>query len=344
MDNYNQLGDTCQDLLDHLLDTAEDDTERAELQRRFDEAAEAQRQRNVWWETHRNPPTLDGRVRRPVYRTPGPVPTDAPAYGPPHDWGHDGTELWDRYPDLDGSVRWVRHPANAYRCLVCRDTRYVRHDAPMGSPEYGLAFLCRCQTENAPAPPTPAQTRFINAGLRPELARCTLENFLRRDGTSLALNAVYALCTAHRTGGETPRWLILYGDTGTGKTHLLIAALQEMLAREEGAATTATKFLEACKADQFAYEGQITQQVIDARILLLDEVGTQSSGDWGTGKLEYVLNERYEQRAWTLLGMTMARDQLDAWSARLASRFADRRLAVSATLTCTDYRRERGAS
>lgn len=308
--------------------------ERAALRAQWEGLSEAQRQRNVYWEASRPPPLLDGRPFEPLRRTPGPVPEAPPPYGPPHAEGHDGTELWDRSP----SGQRIAHGVG-YRCLVCRDARFVRRDLPVGHPEFGQAVACACQTEDPAVRAALIAGRLARSGIPAALARCTVDGFERRRGTEHALNAVYAVCTAHRTGGDTPRWLVLYGEPGTGKTHLLTAALQQMLPRAEGFGAPLGSFLAACKAGEFARDEGLTQQAIDAPILLFDEVGAQGDGDWGREKVERILNARYERRAWTLLGITVASANVEAWSPRLASRFADRRLVVSAALTCGDYRR-----
>lgn len=311
-----------------------DAAERADLRAIFERAAEAQRQRTAYWEAHRPEPTLDGRPFQPVYRTPGLVPETQPPYGPPHDWAHDGTELWDR----DMGV--VLPHGTGYRCLVCRDAGFVRPDRAVGHPEFGHALQCRCRTENPAERAQLIARRLARSGIPVELARCTLDTFRQRNGATHALNAVYALTAAHRTGAEAPRWLVLYGEPGTGKTHLLTAALQQMLPLAEGFGATVGMFLDACKANQFARDAELTAQAIDAPILLFDEVGAQGDGDWGREKIERILNARYERHAWTLLGVTVARENVAGWSPRLASRFEDRRLVVSTTLTCSDYRRQ----
>jgi len=311
-----------------------DPRERAELRAIFARAAEAQRQRTAYWEVHRPEPTIDGRPFQPIHRTPGEVPAEPPPYGPPHDWAHDGTELWDR--DLTGRV--IPHGVG-YRCLVCRDSGYVGQELEVGHAEFGQSHQCACQTEDAAARAALIRTRLARSGIPTELARCTLETFIRRDGTTHALNAIYALCTAHRTGAELPRWLVLYGPPGTGKTHLLTAALQQMLPMAEGFGATLGLFLDACKANQFARDADLTMKAIEAPILMVDEVGAQGDGDWGREKVERILNARYERRAWTLLGVTVGQPNVEQWSPRLASRFSDRRLVVSATLTCGDYRK-----
>jgi DNA replication protein DnaC len=285
---------------------------------------EAQRQRNVYWETHRPQPLLDGKPFEPLRRTPGPVPAEPPPYGPPSDWLHDQSA--------------------GYRCLVCRDSGFVRQECQVRESGFGQAVDCQCRTEHPQVRAALIATRLTRSGIAPALARCTLETFTRRTGTTHALNAVYALCAAHRTGADGPRWLVLYGEPGTGKTHLLTAALQQMLPLAEGFGAGLGMFLDACKANQFARYHELTQQAIDAPILLFDEVGAQGDGDWGREKVERILNARYERQAWTLLGITMASENVTQWSPRLASRFADRRLAVSATLTCSDYRRQGGAA
>lgn len=317
-----------------LFASVDDPRERAELEAIFDRAAEAQRQRNIAWEASRLEPSIGGRSFLPVRRTEGPAPETPPPYGPPSDWAHDGTELLDTTPD----GKRVPHGVG-YRCLVCRDAGWVRRDVDIHDSDFGKPLPCRCRTENPTVRAALVRDRLLRAGLPADSGRYSLETFQRVKGTDQALNAIYALVTAHRTAAERPRWVVLYGGPGRGKTHLLRAALQQMLPLSEGLAATLGDLLQACKRNQFARDEELTQAAIDAPILLFDEVGNHSEGDWAREKVERILNARYEAQAWTLLGVTVATENVEAWSPRLASRLSDRRLVAAVTLTCPDFRK-----
>lgn len=333
------LKEIVDEMMQGLLAQVKDPEERAALLDIAHNAADEQRARNAWWDAHRARPKLDGREFTPTTPIDGPVPDEAPPYGPPGDHMLDGTEMWDKVYDREGKPKYVPRDTPGYRCLRCRDSGWVRRDVAVGHPDFGVPMKCLCQTESPAARAALIKERLVRSGLAVEQLHCTVESFVRVTGTQGALNAVYAIATAHRTGGDGPRWLVLYGEPGTGKSHLLVAALQQMLPMQEGFAATVGQFLEACKANQFARDVELTQHATEAPILLFDEVGAQGDGDWGREKLERILNTRYEKRLWTLLGITVARENVEAWSPRLASRFADRRIAVSVTLTCEDYRK-----
>jgi DNA replication protein DnaC len=307
-------------LVQEFFASIEDPAERAELEAIFVQRFEEGRQRALLRELTRPEPTLDGAPFQPRSLR--------------HDWAHDGTELWDVSPQGKSIPHGV-----GYRCLVCRDARFVRRDVPVGHPDFGQAFPCKCQREDAAFRAALLRERFARAGLAPALTRCTFESFEALPGATGGLNAAYAVVEAHRQAVEAPRWLALHGPPGTGKTHLLTAALQHMLPLTEGVGATLGSLLAACKRDGFARDEEITQRAIGAPVLLLDEVGAHSEGDWAREKVERILNARYEARAWTLLGLTVAPPNVEAWSPRIASRLSDRRLVVQATLTCGDYRR-----
>lgn len=326
------LGSTLADLLQGVLTP---DELAAAL-----ETSEADEARNLWWEDHRPTPTLDGRPLPPPRRDPADVrrlrahPAYGRGYGPVADARFDGTER-------------AQHGIG-YRCLICRDAGFVRRDVEVTHPDFGRALPCRCQVENDATRASRHALRVKRSGLPAPLAACTLDTFQRLPGTTVALEAAHALLDAYRTQADAPRWVAFFGQPGRGKSHLLAALAQALATLTDVAWATVPDLLADCKAHRpdpatgelrdFALDTMLTERAMTVPVLVLDRVGGQSEGAWGTEKLERILNRRYEERLVTALGMELSATELAQWSARIASRVSDRSLCVAAALTCGDYR------
>lgn len=305
----------------------------------FDAAAEAQRLRNLQWEASKDVARTKAGLPRHYYagRTPGELPDEPIPLGPASDHQHDGTEMWN-YSEANGKLIVLHDHGVGYRCTRCRDCRWVRHDVPVGHHEFGKVFPCECVSDDPVWRRTIKERRLERSGIPGELLDCTLDSFVAIEGTERAVAAVRALLDAHRTGAEHLRFLALYGAPGRGKTHLLIAALQPILLLADAFASTATAFLQECKANQFELDVRLTQMAIETPVLCLDEVGSQVEGDWGREKLERIINARLEHKRWTLLGFTANVEEINKWSPRIGSRMSDKRMVARALLSGPDYR------
>jgi len=301
-------------------------------------AAQAQWVRTAWWETHRLPPTLDGKPFTPRQRAAGPVPEEPPPLGPSHNWAHDGSELWD----IDARGRRLPHGAG-YRCPNCYDSGWLRPDVPAGHPDLGTVRRCSCTVEDAATRQERIAARLRRSGLPQGLWTCTFATFQQRPGTEAAVNTLQDVFEALRVGAETPRWVALFGGVGVGKTHLGAAFVQSAALLADVVWARVPDFLADCKANQFERDEVLTHRAQDVDVLVLDEVGSQADREWGTEKLERILDRRYAERRVTVLAMTMAPRELQAWSPRIADRVADRRLCMVSVLTCPSYRREGAA-
>jgi DNA replication protein DnaC len=99
--------------------------------------------------------------------------------------------------------------------------------------------------------------------------------------------------------------LLFQGRPGTGKTHLAVAALRELVEtkRVRGLYANAIDLVQEL---QMTFNGggrgreAILQPVVDAELLVLDELGTGKMSPWVQDLLYYVVNSRYMTRRTTL--------------------------------------------
>jgi DNA replication protein DnaC len=154
------------------------------------------------------------------------------------------------------------------------------------------------------------------ARIPPRYEHCALENFdVRRSlstgeaNPSLAAAKIYA----QRFVDEYPTdfGLLFVGPTGVGKTHLAVAVLRELVLRK-GVGCLFYDFHDLLKAIRDSYnpisqnsEMSILQPVLDAEVLLLDELAASNPSDWVKETLQHIINSRYNHKKVTLITTTL---------------------------------------
>ena len=131
-----------------------------------------------------------------------------------------------------------------------------------------------------------------------------------------------------RTYAEEPSgWLALLGGSGTGKTHLAAAIANRCMERGEPVFFAfVPDLLDHLRASfnpehELSYD-EFFEQVKSIPILVLDDLGMQSSTPWAQEKLFQVLNHRYVTGLPTVITTNVPADQHEA---RLQSRLLDSR-------------------
>jgi DNA replication protein DnaC len=111
-------------------------------------------------------------------------------------------------------------------------------------------------------------------------------------------------------------WLVLTGPSGSGKTHLAAAIANGCIERGIGAffmvVPDLLDHLRSTYAPQnpVSYD-QLFQQVRDAPVLILDDLGAESSTPWAEEKLFQLLNHRFNARLPTVFTLRVSLDRLD---------------------------------
>jgi len=105
---------------------------------------------------------------------------------------------------------------------------------------------------------------------------------------------------------ESEHGLLLMGPCGVGKTHLAVSALKQIVLR--GHLGLFYDYRELLKAIQDSYnpESQTTEMsvlepVLQAELLVLDDVGSSKPSPWALETVGHILNTRYNEKRVTLL-------------------------------------------
>jgi DNA replication protein DnaC len=217
---------------------------------------------------------------------------------------------------------------------------YVRLDVPVDHPHFGKLFPCTCRMDELQARRSDTLRALSNLDA---LNRFTFDTF-SVDGGRLSPERQRTLRHAYEIAREYARdpqgWLLLIGGYGSGKTHLAAAIANETLARGiTPLFVTVPDLLDHLRA-AFApnaaqpYSDRF-QQVRNARLLILDDLGTENATPWALEKLFQLLNHRYMARLATVI---TTNQELEHMEPRLRSRLADPDLVEIVTILAPDYR------
>ncbi|HAJ78550.1 MAG TPA: hypothetical protein DCO75_02160 [Fibrobacteres bacterium] len=105
-------------------------------------------------------------------------------------------------------------------------------------------------------------------------------------------NAFDAACNIIQ--GKSKKGLILYGPTGTGKTHLLAAILNNIILKGgSGLYCVLPELMDNIRSSLKINAEDVRKAIYGCNILLLDDIGTESATDFVTEELYKIVNSRY---------------------------------------------------
>lgn len=225
-------------------------------------------------------------------------------------------------------------------CPVCGGIGYVRRDVPLGHPDFGRLFACGCRVEELRTHRLQALRVMSNLD---RLERFTFETFCP-EGQGLSPDRQANLRRVFERAQDFARhpegWLVLRGGYGCGKTHLATAIANACV--EQGMPVlfiTVPDLLDYLRA-AFAPASPQTyderfDEIRNAPLLILDDLGTEQGTAWALEKLFQLLNFRYMNRLPTVI---TTNHELEDLEPRLRSRLADVTLVQMATILAPDYR------
>jgi len=139
--------------------------------------------------------------------------------------------------------------------------------------------------------------------------------------------------------------LLLTGGCGSGKTHLAVAALLEIISCDKGGRLLFSNFQDLIQEihasfddDHVPSKSELLRPLIDADLLVLDELGSQKPSPFVNDILYYVINSRYNDEKTTIFTTNFADDLSDRISERLRSRLYEMTYTVQLA-GVTDYRK-----
>jgi DNA replication protein DnaC len=196
--------------------------------------------------------------------------------------------------ELNSSVRGIQpETAESATCSLCFGTGM---EVVTGKG----ARRCICRMHDA-------QTKLLEAARIPRrYSECSLSNYhpAINNGSQLrAFNYAYRLVHEYPA---IDRGILLMGSCGVGKTHLSVAILRELM-EKKGVSCLFYEFGTLLKEIQNSYnpisqasELTVLAPVIEAEVLVLDELSASKPTDWVRDTMMHVINTRYNDKKLTI--------------------------------------------
>lgn len=179
-------------------------------------------------------------------------------------------------------------------CPICDDTGWKALDVD------GVRRVTRCDCWKAGLGNQLLQSASIPKGYQ----HCDLSNF---EQNSDSLRAAFR--QAERFVDKFPlvdKGLLLYGNYGVGKTHLAVGILKDVIRKKnaQGYFCESKKFLtlikEAYSSGSQMKEMDFLRPVLQAELLVFDDLGAERTTDWVQDTLGLIVNSRYSDRLPTI--------------------------------------------
>jgi DNA replication protein DnaC len=194
---------------------------------------------------------------------------------------------------------------------------------------------------------------MISAGIPKRYAHCMLDTFVERS-TELknAKTRVQEFIDLWPSTDEG-KGLLLIGPCGVGKTHLAVAALIEVIRGGKPGRLLFRNFQDLIQeiqasfdSDEVPSKSELLRPLLEADLLVLDELGSQKPTTFVQDTLYYVINTRYNEERTTIFTTNYAESSegkeetlTDRIGTRLRSRLYE--MATRVPMSGTDYRRNK---
>ncbi len=189
------------------------------------------------------------------------------------------------------------------------------------------------------------ETLRQRSGLSKRMKGYTFSNFdpfANLPGTTKAVEKVQQYLAAWEENREAGRGLYFCGDVGSGKTHLAVAVMNELMTRKRVPSlfVTVPELLDNLRG-AYKEPGQDMDEwmaaVKNADLLVLDDLGSERVTEWVQERIFVIVNHRYREALPTLFTSNIGPEQLPA---QLGERTASRIIAMceGIELTGRDYR------
>ena len=194
--------------------------------------------------------------------------------------------------------------------------------------------------------------RIAAAGIpRRYFPHCRLADFHDRNSGPLiaAKRRVAEFTDSWVPGVNSGRGLLFIGPCGSGKTHLAVATLLEIIDSAKGGKLLFSNFQELIQeiqasfdSDEVPSKSEILRPLLEVDLLVLDELGSQKPSMFVQDILYYIINTRYNDERTTIFTTNVKDEDLPSQiGERLRSRLYEMTEEIRLS-GVSDFRREAG--
>ncbi len=187
---------------------------------------------------------------------------------------------------------------------------------------------------------------FSLSGLGPRFSECTFDNWIPRRGSEKAFDAVKAYLDRWPEQMKTGEGLVLLGTYGNGKSHLAAAVVNALVSQEYAAVfQPVTRLMYRVNAsyrdERGPSEAEIINGLIDADLLVLDDIGAEKWSEKVEERLYAIIDGRYWGKKPTILTGNFL--DLKSLEAHIGGRAFDRiaETCIFIENMATSFRKER---
>ena len=222
----------------------------------------------------------------------------------------------------------TEEPSPSSSCPICKGAGFVHPLLASGKPDFSRVVACRCTRGELDKGRQTHLQRYSNLG---SLTHLTFDNLAPegRSGNPTHQEQFRHVYKASRAFATEPKgWLILAGPSGCGKTHLAAAIANERVSLGKPAFfITTPDLLDRLRAafspnSEIAYD-EFFDRVRNAPLLVLDDLGAQTSTPWAKEKLDQLLTHRFNNELPTVIVTITPIEQLEE---RIRNRLTEPRL------------------
>jgi DNA replication protein DnaC len=201
-------------------------------------------------------------------------------------------------------------------CPVCKGAGFIHPLSASGQPDFGRVVPCRCSRQGLKKEKLNQLQQYSNLGALSRLTFDSLSPTGRHTDAVLQQNFTRAYEAAKTFAGEPKGWLILVGPSGSGKTHLACAIASFRLNQGQsafyiGAADLLDHLRSAFSpSSEVAYD-ELFERVRNTPLLILDDLTMTATTPWAKGKLEQLLDYRFNMRLPTVITTDTPIDDFD---------------------------------
>ena len=221
----------------------------------------------------------------------------------------------------------VESPASP-DCTICKGAGIIHPLLPSGKPDYSRVVRCPCTRRELADERRSRLVQYSNLGSLTRLTFENLESLGKSGNPSSQAKFTAAYQAAQEFANDPTGWLVLGGPSGSGKTHLAAAIANERIAHDQPTYYISVPDLLDRLRTSFSPDSEVPydeffEQVRNAPLLVLDDLGAQSATAWAKEKLDQLLTARYNSELPTVVVVITPLEQMDE---RLRTRLTDSRL------------------